>query len=210
MHIIRPYIYILSVVFLYGCSLVHFISVKAKRGETNGEYNRYLNSLKIDSSLSYQLACNYVDSISTKKYAINEYKLKFGTSASPVQIRMYNASGTLINGYEQCFGDISRLGMLDEFPMKRIGHLPVNYELNLKNDIHLLGLAEKEEKTLLKKAAESQYTIVVFYSEWAGWYSKNTLRKISKYIEKNRDENILFVKVNTSPACPELAKVAAK
>lgn len=197
-------IFLSAAIFFSSCSLIHFVTVKERKSETVQQYTHYLNSFISDTSFSYQLSCIYFDSLSTEKFAINTYKLKYHTSASPVQIRMYDKTGSLITGYEQCFGDISKLGMLETFPMKKIDHLPINYKLSLNCDIDLLNAQKEEKERILKSSEESDYTIIVFYSEWTGWYSKNTLKKLKKYIFKNQKSKILFIKVNTSPECINL------
>jgi hypothetical protein len=60
----------------------------------------------------------YFDSLSTAKFAINTYKLINKVPASPVQIRMYNNNGQFLYGWEQCFGDLKKLGILDILPFK--------------------------------------------------------------------------------------------
>ncbi len=174
------------------------MTVKDPAYENKQVYNQFLLSQGVDTTYSYQLSKNYFDSISTKNFAINTYKLKSNATASPIQIRMYNNSGKLINAYEQCFGEIKKIGQLNEFPMKKIEHLPINYDLQFENDLKLIELPEKEKQVLITKSQSMEYTIVVYYTKWTGWYSKSVLKELNKYIQKNNPSRILFMKVNTS------------
>lgn len=183
-----------------GCSLLHFLTVNDKRPpETHAVYNAFLNNLHIDTTDSFQISGKYYDSLSSTRYALNTYKLKHDGKASPVQIRMYNSKNKLVNGYEQCFGDLSKLGMMDSVPMKKLSWLPVNYDLTLKNDLALLNVSPVCKQTILKECKNYDYTILVFYTKWAGWYSKNTVTMVKHYILQNKKYRFLFIKVNTSP-----------
>lgn len=194
----RIHLFILVSLLLSSCSLLHYMTVKDATYENKQVYNQFLLSQGVDTSYSYQLSKNYFDSISSKNFAINTYKLKYGTNASPVQIRMYDKKGKLINAYEQCFGEIKKLGQLTEFPMKKIEHLPINYDLYFANDLQLLELPETEKQQLITTSQSMDYTIVVYYTKWIGWYSKSVLKELNKYIQKNNPSRILFMKVNTT------------
>ncbi|MBK7183749.1 MAG: hypothetical protein IPH89_12885 [Bacteroidetes bacterium] len=82
--------------------------------------------------------------------------------------------------------------------MKKIEHLPINYDLQFENDLKLIELPEKEKQVLITKSQSMEYTIVVYYTKWTGWYSKSVLKELNKYIQKNNPSRILFMKVNTS------------
>jgi hypothetical protein len=184
---------------LNSCSLIHFLSMKDRVPECSSEYNKFLLKNDVDTNYSYQIALNYRDSISYEKYAINQYKLKSNAKASPIQIRFYSRDGELLNGYEQCFGDINEFELLDSLPMKSVSWLPINYKLSLKNDLNLINLSMEERNNILFQKDKYNYVIIVMYSVWSNWYSKHTLRAINSYIKKYGEANFLFIKVNTSP-----------
>ncbi|MBL7889253.1 MAG: hypothetical protein JNL24_06850 [Bacteroidia bacterium] len=184
---------------LTGCKTIAILKIYQQKKEMSHEYNTYLHRTISDSSYSYQLLPEMYDSISHEKYALNTYKLKTNTNASGVQIRMYDQSGLLINGYEQCFGDLKKTHLLDSFPMKQIAHLPINKTLRFQTDIHLFCKTPIQKQELIELSNQYHYTICVYYAEWMGWYAESTLKQIKQYISKQKEEKILFIKINSSP-----------
>ncbi len=189
---------LICVFFITSCSLIHFLSVKGQKAENRVAYQKYLLKNKYDTSLSFQLLKPFYDSISILPYTINTYKLKYKTKASPVQIRVYKSDGTFINGYEQCFGDINRIGLLDSFPLKKINHLPINYNLRLESDIRLFSSNKDEQDKLLSICKSKKYVFILFYAEWTGYYSNITLKKLKTHL-LNHETELILLKVNTSP-----------
>ena len=189
---------ILSVLIFSSCSLIHFLSVNDKKPESRKEYQAYLLANGYDTINSFQLLRNYYDSIHTLPYTLNLYKLKYNTKASPIQIRVYDSTGKFINGYEQCFGELRKTHILDSFPLKKITHFPINYNLLLINDIKLFSHNLIEQREILNNASDKKYTFIVFYSQWASYYSTNTLKLLKKHLKYNSN-NVLLIKVNTSP-----------
>ncbi len=165
--------------------------------------NLYLNQLGIDTSYSYQLSYDYRDSLSVRKFAINTYKLQYKTSASPVQLRMYNNEGEFIYGWSQCFGSLKRFGILDSVPLKQVSHLPVNMNLSFQNDINLFNISPLEKEELHTAIEETDYVIVILWAMWAGWYSKDVLKSVNKYVEKNNETKFLVIKLNVAQGYPE-------
>jgi hypothetical protein len=190
---------------LNSCSLIHFLSFKDQGIETPVAYTKFLLQNGIDTTFSFQLSPEYYDSLSTKKYALNLYKTTHNSHASPIQIRFYSNEGKLLNGWEQCFGEITKFPLLDSVPMKKVSHLPINYDLNLNNDLNLLNISSSKRKLIMVQSKKYDYTIIAMYSIWSGWYSKHALKVVNKYINENGKEKILFIKMNTSP-CVKLKK----
>lgn len=191
--------YIIISIFFSSCSITHLMSVKEQTPESRPYYISFLDKTISDTAFAYQLLPEMYDSISHEKYALNTYKLKTNTNASGVQIRMYDQSGLLINGYEQCFGDLKKTHLLDSFPMKQIAHLPINKTLRFQNDIHLFCKTPIQKQELIELSNQYHYTICVYYAEWMGWYAESTLKQIKQYISKQKGEKILFIKINSSP-----------
>jgi len=189
---------VLFVVTFSSCQLIHFLSVNDKKPESRKEYQAYLLANGYDTINSFQLLRNYYDSINTLPYTLNLYKLNYNTKASPIQIRVYDSTGKFTNGYEQCFGELKKTHILDSFPLKKITHFPINYNLLLINDIKLFSHNLIEQREILNKASDKKYTLIVFYSQWAGYYSTNTLKLLKKHLKYNLN-NVLLIKVNTSP-----------
>jgi hypothetical protein len=197
--IMRTHILLVAFSLMFAsCSWIHFLSVREQKPESRKDYQTYLRSYGYDTVHSFQLLKDYYDSISHLPYAINTYKLRFNAKASPIQIRVYDSWGHFVNGYEQCFGELKKTGLLDSFPLKRINHLPLNYNLSLRNDIKLFISDAQEQAMMISKAASSKYTFILFYSMWAGYYSNNTLKLLLEHLSEE-STNILLIKVNTSP-----------
>lgn len=195
----RRYLLVILLLSFSSCGIYHYFSVKDRSSESNLLYNRFLLKNGIDTTYSYQLAVNYKDSLSLEKYAINLYKLKSGGKAAPIQIRLYSPDGRLLNGYEFCFGDINKFSLLDSLPMKKVPWLPINYNLNLYNDLNLLNISNDERTKILLQKDKHRFVIIAMYSVWVNWYSKHVLGAVNGYINKYGKENFLFIKVNTSP-----------
>jgi len=158
----------------------------------------YLSTLSIDTTNAYKILPSYIDSLSYVKYQIDTYKLEHGTKASPVQLRMYDSHGTFIYGWTQCFGPIERLGLLDSIPLKQLDRLPVNKSLSFQTDLNLFSISEAKRAEHLQNLMKYDYTIIVFWAQWTGWYSKNLLKNIRKYIHKHGDKKIQLLTLNIS------------
>lgn len=186
------------ILFLQSCSLLHFFSVSEKNNEQIEEINSYLLNLSVDTTYSFKINPLYVDSLSTQKFAINTYKLKNKVPASPVQLRMYNNKGEFLFGWEQCFGDLQRLGILDSLPFKNIEHLPINRQLSFDNDLEIINNTNDYKELLIKQNKIYDFTIIVYWTIWTGWYSKSTFKQINEYLKKHPDYTFLIIKINTS------------
>lgn len=187
------------ITLISSCSLIHFLSVSDKKSEKLVQANKYLAELSVDTCLSYQIVPESIDSLSYTKYQIDTYKLEHGTSATPVQLRMYYPNGKFCYGWTQCFGSIERLGLLDSLPLKKVSHLPVNYNLSFYNDLSLFNIDNSEKEKLIKSIKNYDYVLIVFWAEWTGWYSKNLFKNVIKYIHKHKEKKILLLTLNVSP-----------
>jgi len=190
---------IASLMLLNSCNFFHFAlaSVKKKRSEPIQECNKFLQKRGFDTAYSYKFCENCIDSLSFKKYAINTYKLNTGSKASPVQIRMYRPDGQYISGWENCYGDLKYFHFMDSIPFKRFFNIPINNLVNLNSDLSLLKINNKDK--LYEEIKSSNYVILVYWAKFAGYYSKSTLRFISKYYTKYKDKyKIVLIFANTS------------
>ncbi len=189
---------ILLLSILQGCTLMHLLTLEKKSYDTDEEIHDFLDKIDIDTKHSYRIKSNYIDSLSMSKFALNNYKLEHNGIASPVQIRMYKTNSEFVYGWEQCFGDLNKLGVLNDFPLVEKKHLPVNRNLFLINELNMLDINNLEKKVLNNRIKEYDYIIFVYWSKWTGWWSKDALRRANKYITKHKENNIMFVKVNIS------------
>jgi hypothetical protein len=174
------------------------MSIHDQASESREDYQRYINTFGYDTSKSFQLKKAYYDSVSIMPYVLNLYKLKHNSKASPIQIRVYDSNGLFINGYEQCFGDLNKLGILDSFPLKKIERLPINYNLLLNKDLQLFTDNAIEKSKIMSEASRKKYTFIAFYSLWPGYYSEITLKRLKKHLKTNEAE-VQVLLVNTSP-----------
>jgi hypothetical protein len=170
------------------------MSVSDPKKETVSEYSKFLKELGVTTQYSYQIKSTYTDSLSKSyRFCLNLYKYKKGTNASPVQIRMYNRSGNLVMGWEQCYGDLNYFKLFDSIPLRRISHLPNNYDIKIQNDLCLVNIEDDNLKELKKYISDHDFTIILFYSSWAGWYSKDAIKRTLKYVEHNNQIGLLFL-----------------
>ena len=161
---------------------------------------KYISSHGIDTSFMYRIKKGYLDSLKTMTYALDTENAMRGRGASAVQIRMYSRDGNFIYGWQQCFGNINFFRLFRTVPIScKKTYLPINKHLNFWNDIKLYDISPAEKLGLTEKIKSSKYIIVVYWAEWVGHFSKSTLRKVNHYVNSNKKENILFIKVNTAP-----------
>ena len=164
------------------------------KNETRKEFNNFLFQLILDTAFSFQINREFYDSLSkSKNYCLNLYKFTRGGNASPVQIRMYNRSGKLIAGWEQCYGELNHFKLFDSVPIRRIAWHPTNYEITLQNDLRMILFDGKNEDRIQHEFDTHDYTIIVCYSIWAGWYSRDAITRIAKYVKSNQNVTVIYL-----------------
>ena len=109
---------------------------------------------------------------------------------------MYNKDGNLIMGWENCYGDLKHFNLFDSVPIKTINYLPNNYEIKFQNDLNLIEIDANMKPELYQYIKNHEYSIILFYSKWAGWYSKDAIKKVTRYVQKN--SNIALIYLNTA------------
>lgn len=188
---------------LTSCSLLlPFYGIKKMQNEDLAKQKIFLLANNIDTTHIFNLSCNYKDSISIDKYALNLYKLAHGTNASPVQFRVYNNTGRLLTGWEQCFGSANKLGYFSHVPMKPFyNHIPINYNLDLANDLYLFDIDSDTRDILIKKSTKYDYIIVLFWAEYAGVFTKRMFSDVYNYINNDTTHAYLVLKLNTAKIC---------
>lgn len=194
--------FLLSLLFSSCGSLIlyPFYGIQKPHKDTQEFCDGLLQKHGFDTANSYFINPQYLDSISHEKFALNLYKLKTNTSASPLQLRMYAQSGQLMYGWAQCFGDLGRSHILDSIPFKHRQSLDgiINFNLRLETDLQLLGLSDKERLDMVQRLEQNEFVIVVFYTGWTGWFTKDTFRELRNYIDSHKDQKIGLVFINTS------------
>jgi hypothetical protein len=162
--------------------------------ETEIEYKKFLKDLGASTTYSFQIKHEFIDSLSlSKNFCLNMYKFKRGTHASPVQIRMYDHSGNLTAGWEQCYGDLKQHHLFDSVPIRRVSWSPTNYNLKLQRDLTLFEADSSQKAKILSYINSGDYTIILFYSNWLGWYAKDAIKRTLKYANANKNISLLYV-----------------
>lgn len=188
-----------TMITLHSCVIAHLASVQKPKPEYPKDYNIYLSKIGYDTTYSYQILKSHIDSLSDIKYALNLYKVQSGGGASAIQIRMFDKNGDLVGGYEQCFGEINRTRVLETYPMKLFRTGLINTNLKLENDLNWINITEDEKQRIIEQSLKHEYTAIVLYPMWAGWYSKHPLKVFKKYVVKHGKERTFIVLVNGSP-----------
>ncbi len=190
------------IILISGCGLLlPFYGVKKAKYESLPFQRHYLKGLGVDTSNLYQLKCNYRDSLSNIKYAINLYKVKHGGHASPVQFRLYDSTGKFITGWEQCFGNAKKLGYFDTIPMHisyKVYPKVINFNLSFYTDLKLFDIKEKEKQIILSNIHKYDYTIIIFWASWAGTFNKRNFENVYNYIRKYKNKKFYLLKLNVA------------
>lgn len=190
---------IFTMVLISSCGFVHYMGTKSTVDKSSLEVNNYLIRNKI-SFYDYNLFIKdeLIDSLSSKKHAVNLWQLEHGTEQSTIQLRIYDSLGVLVNAYVQCYGEFKRLNILSDKPYKKFNHLPTNFELQFNDNLDLWNINESDRQEILAKASQKKYTIVVYWNIWSNYYSKVMLKELRKYLKKYQmKDEVLIILVNT-------------
>lgn len=186
---------------LSGCTLIHYTGVLLHKQDTENrtEYNKFLSRRGFDTTFSYQIQNHEnIDSLSSKQYAINVWKIEHNGRAGLVQLRMYDNSGKFISGWENCYGELKYFNLFDSIPFRRFSSIEINPLINLHTDLSLVEINNKE--ALLNQINLSEYVITIYYAKWGGYYTRNALKNILSYYNRYKDDNkILLIFINVSP-----------
>jgi hypothetical protein len=155
---------------------------------------KFLSGLGIDTSNLCTMKSGYFNLFYQGQYALSNSDTN---SLQLPQFRFYGKNGEIIQGWQQCFGNIERIGLLDSFPMVpkiKVGY-SYNQELNLFADTMLFRT--NSGKSLVIDTANFDYFLVVYWSKSLGVFNKNFLKQINLYYKKHHKEHkIYLIKVN--------------
>ncbi len=193
-------IYLLLIILIVqSCTFIHYINTKEITPKNEQEISKYLKSNNIDFyDYSFILSEINIDSLSNKIHALDLWKYKNHYEQSTIQIRVYNSSGNLVNGYTQCYGNINKINILSQKETKKFKQFPNNYSLLFENELSLLNISEEIKNEIKLKSNQKTYTIVVYWNIWSNYFSKITLQKVKQYLKefKLKDE-VLTILINT-------------
>lgn len=177
-------------------------SVEEETNVSQAVANQFLVKANVDTINSFMKNCNPAYKLSSPTIALDTNSRRKGTDAL-IQLRMYDNRGKLVSAWEQCWGNLkefNKMGFMDSLPMKEL-NCPINYNLNLASDLNIFDISEQQKEVLMNECKSHNYTIVVFYATYTGWYSKDVLWRANKYIKKHKDSSILFLKLCVNPIC---------
>lgn len=183
-----------------SCSFFRYMNTSSPTNEKLDDIEKYFNQNQIDFyDYSFLLIDSLIDSLSTPKHAINTWKLERGTTESVIQLKVYDSTGQLINGYSQCFGEFSKLNILKKKDLVYFNYLPINYNLKLEDEFKLIEISEQEIDDIQKTNRNSKYTMVVYWNIWSNYYSKVIFKELKRYLKEYESEDfpVMVIIVNT-------------
>jgi hypothetical protein len=193
----RVNILLLAVAALTGCNFIYstVTGIKDSRVETPEFQREYLSKNRIDTNYMAVLKKHYLDSLSHSKYSLDTFK---NMGFTPIQFRVYDRNGELYTGWEICLGSAEKMNLYAAFPQKAPKRLPINYRINLENDLNYVQPLNFNKQNLFDEIKKGEYDYVVI-SLWAGYlgkFSRRMLEQIDAAIAGNKHERIIHIKVN--------------
>mgnify|MGYP003618252313 FL=1 len=195
--------YLLFCIFIFSfqsCTFIRYMNTKEIVNKNESEIAKYLESNKIDFyDYSFVFSgINNIDSLSNENHVLDLWKYERGTEQSTIQIRVYNSSGNLINGYTQCYGNLNSINILSEKNTKIFQRLPNNYSLLFENELSLLNIQEKVKDEIKLKSSQKTFTIVIYWNIWSNHFSKIIFQKLKKYLKRyEMYDDVLIILINT-------------
>lgn len=198
----------LNLMFLFqSCSLIHFMGTKQIEDKSEQDIQLYLKDIDFkDYDYSFLLPKDNLDSLDAKRHVLDLWKYDRQTEQSTIQIRIYDSTGKLLNGYAQCYGEMNRINILAEKEFKQFKQFPNNFDLVFEDELSLLDLSKDIQSEILDISKIKKYTIVIYWNIWSNYYSRVIFKNLEKYLKKykNRDD-FLIILVNTDNI-PDLYK----
>ena len=194
--------YLLYCIFIFSfqsCTFIRYMNTKEIVNKNDSEIAKYLESNKIDFyDYSFVFSGISIDSLSNENHVLDLWKYERGTEQSTIQIRVYNSSGNLINGYTQCYGNLNSINILSEKNTKLFQRLPNNYSLLFENELSLLNIQEKVKDEIKLKSSRKTFTIVIYWNIWSNDFSKIIFQKLKKYLKRyEMHDDVLIILINT-------------
>lgn len=175
------------------------MATKEPVAKSVAEVNGYLQQENMTYyDYSILLPKESVDSLSATNHALNLWKLERNVPQSAIQLRVYNSSGQLVNGYSQCYGNMNRVNILSEKDSKQFDQFPNNYSLQFSSEIKLWNIPSEQQKAIKKAHSHMRYTFVIYWNIWSNYYSKVIFKNLEKYLSRfQMREEVLIILVNT-------------
>lgn len=192
-------IFLSCLLTMQSCDFFRFMATKEPVAKSVAEVNGYLQQENITYyDYSILLPKESVDSLSATNHALNLWKLERNVPQSSIQLRVYDSSGQLVNGYSQCYGNMNRVNILSEKDSKQFEQFPNNYSLLFSSEIELWNIPSEQQEAIEKANSHKKYTFVIYWNIWSNYYSKVIFKNLEKYLSRfQMREEVLIILVNT-------------
>lgn len=194
----------MSMIGFTSCTFYHYMCMSHPGDESKVDIANFLDRKEIEYSYSTFLKDSCWTGLGDSIHYLNTYKYRKGTSPSPIQLRVYNDSGDFVSGYSQCYGPFKRLNILKEYPPVVIPHLPNNTQLRFEDELQLFQVSDASRRQIIGDSRRSDYTLVVYWNMWSGYFSEVVLKEASEYfVDHNSDSaRVTLILVNTGVDIP--------
>lgn len=183
---------ILTMIIMSSCAAVWDMAVmpfvEYDLEESDIKWSKYYPdcdflSYKVDSSLRDVL-------LNDGRFRTYRWKLKYDEPASPIQTIMFDKDGKCCGGYEFCYGNAKTLEAYDDVPIfqRNIYNDTISEIIRFENYIDVFDTDSEDKGEILKNIDDYDYSIIVIWSYYGGYYMKRHLRQVKKYVERFNDE----------------------
>ena len=169
-----------------------FTFKKTKKEEFDFQVKK-LKKWKINPQMITVFNEEYIDSICSISYSLDTVMCK-NKSFSPIQFRVYRRN-LFYTGWQYCFGNLSKFGILHNDSILDIKRLPINRTLCLENDLKMIQFSD-EQKQGIKNVTNYDYIIIAFWDPYLGRSVRKMLQRIQHFIDKYGSRKILLITVN--------------
>lgn len=192
----NKFLFVLFCFILFsGSSQSYFdiLTFKKTKKETFEFQVKKLEKWKINPQMITVFNEVYIDSICSISYSLDTIMYK-DKSFSPIQFRVYRGN-MLYTGWQYCFGNLSKFGMLYNDSILDLKKLPINRTLSLENDLKMIQFSD-EQKQKIKSVTNYDYIIIVFWDPYLGRSVRKMLQRIQQFIYKYGSQKIYLITVN--------------
>lgn len=192
-----------NVCFVSSQSYIDIFTFRKTRHETYDFQVEKLKRWKIKPQIITVFNKVYIDSICSISYSLDTIMCK-DKSFSPIQFRVYKGN-VLYTGWQYCFGNLSKFGILSKDTIMDIKRLPINRALHLENDIKMIQPSEEQKKEM-KNSINYDYVIIAFWDPYLGRGARKMLQRIQRFMDDSGSKNVFFITVNYNGTLEKIAK----
>ncbi len=178
-----------------SCSkiIMTYFGMKNPKYENEKAQNKTLKKWDIKPDYSFEIVEKGLDSLEKSHRISNLEKDSF---LSIPFFKVYDNSGKIVCAWEQCSGNIKDFTFFKSDTVTPFKLYYLNENLFIENDFEILkGLGRYDE--LNRRVAESDYTIVAYWTGYMGHFSKVMLQEIQNF-KSRTSQKVTFVTVNFS------------